>query len=1149
MTLYFARAQNVVINELVPANTILQDDFEVTSDWIELFNPTVDTLSLEGYRLSDTPEDSTAWTFGDVSLAPGSHLLVFASGRNIPANLSYETIIEQGDLWKYLIPDDNLAGDWRMPGFDDSNWETGPSGFGYGDGDDNTMLSFGTRSVYIRKSFSLDNIDQIASVLLHIDYDDAFIAYINGEEIARANIGAPGEETGFDAEPFTDHEAIMYSGEYPDFFDVSTAVDLLEEGENILAIQHYNISSSSSDLTVIPYLTLGRRDGSNQSLSPDIPVPENRIHADFKLSADGEEVYLFDPGGTLQDSTAFPSIPDNYSYGRLEDGAGDWVLFSSPTPEQINDGPYYTGINLDTIGFSHPSGIYEDSILLILTGSDSIRFTLDGSEPDAFSTLYTEPLVIEENTILKARIFDSNLLGNRFSNTYLIDAEHDLPVIDLNTRPEYLWDPEIGMYVLGNNYQNSFPFFGANFWEDWEYPFDLRYFDTDGSLVYETRCGAKIFGGWSRGLDQRSFSLFAREEYGDDAFHYKFFENRPYDKFESLVLRNSGNDWESSMMRDGVMTSLMEGSRVDYQAHRPVVVYLNGEYWGVYNLREKINEHFLASLHDVDPGDVDLLEDEGKLKHGSAQEYNELRDFIEGNSMVDPENFAWVTDRIDEIGFIQYQVAQIYYDNRDWPGNNIRYWKSGHRKWRWILFDTDFGLSIWDPQAYKSNTLTFATAANGPDWPNPPWSTLFLRRFLENESFRKKFVNYFADAMNSIFLPSFAIERVNDMADVINEEMYTHRPRWGQSVYHWQESVNDMRTFFDERPDFMRHYIKQYFGLPSVREINIQNVHAEQGIVRVNSLVIEEESWSGLYFQGNPVPITAFAKPGYHFSYWSGDINSTEPMIWVDPSSETHLIAHFETAEPPENPVVINEINYNSPEIPDPSDWIELYNPMETALDLSGWIFRDDNDEHAFIFPEETMVESKGYLVVCRNTSSFQNVFPEINNFIGDFDFGLSSEGDAVRIYDPTESLIDAVYFSQEEPWPAEANGNGPTLELISPERDNVLPSNWHAFKGNGTPGAQNHYIIGLPEKQNDIGIQLFPNPVTNQITVSVQGSHSNFTMIRIYDLQGRLLKSREMHGPVQKTRMNISDLPAGNLVFVVGLSSGEYQRTIILKK
>ena len=183
--------QNILINELVSSNNIYFDDFSNTPDWFELYNASSDVINLDGMKISDKDDFETAWSFAQISLLPGQYLLVFASGDDIKEKNNFQTIIKEGDEWKYKVPSADMGSSWRTLSYDDSSWSSGSSGFGYGDGDDNTVVSNGTRSIFLRKDIDIENPQMLTDLYLHVDYDDGFVAYINGFELSRANLGTP----------------------------------------------------------------------------------------------------------------------------------------------------------------------------------------------------------------------------------------------------------------------------------------------------------------------------------------------------------------------------------------------------------------------------------------------------------------------------------------------------------------------------------------------------------------------------------------------------------------------------------------------------------------------------------------------------------------------------------------------------------------------------------------------------------------------------------------------------------------------------------------------------------------------------------------------------------------------------------------------
>ncbi|MEM9260907.1 MAG: CotH kinase family protein, partial [Bacteroidota bacterium] len=455
---------------------------------------------------------------------------------------------------------------------------------------------------------------------------------------------------------------------------------------------------------------------------------------------------------------------------------------------------------------------------------------------------------------VRAKIFYPNYFPSpTFSRTYLVGIEHELPIVTLTTEPDNFFSVTDGIYALGNNASEDFPYFGANFWEDWERPLHFALYPQADSLGIAQNIGTKIFGGWSRGNDQKSLSLFARSSYGPGEFAYPFFSQRPFEEYQALVLRNSGNDWLHSMFRDAMHTSLMEGLDLEFQAYRPTVAYLNGTYWGIHNLREKVNEHFIASRFDVNPDEVNLLEFNGEIIQGDNSDYLDLIAYVQTNDLANPNAYQVVADQIDVDNFALYLSAQVYWNNTDWPGNNIKFWNAPGRKWRWIYFDTDFGSNVWSPFSHFENTLAFALEPNGPGWPNPPWSTLLTRRLVEQPIFRNKFVNQLADLMNSRYLPATVNGHIDTLTERLASEIPVHFERWEGDTGTWDEQVGRMRNFVNQRPSLMKNNILEEFNLPAYRSLELTIDHPSAGYVQLNTLTITADNWQGDYFQNVPI--------------------------------------------------------------------------------------------------------------------------------------------------------------------------------------------------------------------------------------------------------------------------------------------------------
>jgi hypothetical protein len=237
---------------------------------------------------------------------------------------------------------------------------------------------------------------------------------------------------------------------------------------------------------------------------------------------------------------------------------------------------------------------------------------------------------------------------------------------------------------------------------------------------------------------------------------------------------------------------------VDYQAYQPAVLYLNGQYWGIQNMREKIDADFIESNYGIKKEDIDLLEGNGSVIEGSNGTYNNYITQLQQMDRSTQQAFDYISSQIDVQEFINYTIAQVYFANTDWPGNNIKYWreKSPNGKFRWLLFDTDFGFGLYSGSSYPTHpTLDFATDPTKNEWPNPAWSTLHLRLLLQNPMFKDRFVQTFMTAIHTTFSPDRVNQYINTIQQQIAPEIVRHKQRWGGDLSGWNWEVNRLRSF------------------------------------------------------------------------------------------------------------------------------------------------------------------------------------------------------------------------------------------------------------------------------------------------------------------------------------------------------------------
>ncbi len=1116
--------QDIRFNELMPANaSVLSDKDGDFSDWFELHNASTEPLTLAGFGISDRKDSPFKWMAPDLTLQPGEFRIIHASGKDTSGYEGvWDAVVAKSDLWRFSSPASEPASTWTDPGFDDSSWQAGPTGLGYGDGDDATVIGT-TLSVYARIRFYVDDLTAIEHVIFHMDYDDGFVAYLNGTEVARANIGRPGTRPRYNqpADTFTEPRSVL--GLRPQRFIIENAGSLLRSGENILAVQVHNSSLGSSDLTCIPYLTVGLR---SPTARTRVPPPEiaadfsSETHTNFRLSAQGEALYLTDSTGQLVDSVRFGVVSPDVSIGRQPDGTGGWFFFDSPTPGEANLTPAYQDV-AEAPTFSHAGGRYSTPLSVSLSsppGGD-IYLTTDGSEPDAESFRYVGPIHITKTTVLRARTLGVGLLPSEIATqTFVFGEDTNLPVISIATDPALLWDNDIGIYAFPPDDQAacpSFPHFCANFWEDREIKVHLEVFEPNGTQALSVGAGLTIVGGWSRGFPQKSLGLFARGRYGTPAFNYGLFPGRPYTSYQSFLLRNSGNDWDDTMLRDGFIQELVARADVDRMEYRPSVVYLNGRYWGIHNIREKINEHYAAALGGVNADEVDIIaldtdQPPGvpEIVGGDSEHYEQLIGFVGSADMRTSMSLEVVESMIDVDSYIDYMITQIFVGNTDWPGNNVKLWRprTEDGKWRWILFDLDFGFGRWNPGDYVHNTLAFAAAPNGPEWPNPPWSTFLFRRLLENTEFRSAFANRYADFLNSYFETDVMLAALDSVQNLISDEIPDHVARWGGSYSGWLSSVSNMRVYARNRPSAAEAHLRSFFSLSGSEPVTISAT--EGGWVIVNRLHLRDFPWTGSYYPNVPISITAVPHRGYRFTGWTGSLESSDRTVAVNPNRPLTLAATFEVAAEVAYPVHINEIQYHASADMDSDDWVELANRGQESVDVSHWSLSDGGG-NAFAMAPGSAIAAGGYLVLARDTAAFSGVYPGVAPMSGGWVFGLSNGGEAVYLRDDAGFVVDSVTFGDLPPWPPEADGGGSTLELIDPVADNSLASSWRAsaVRG-GTPGAVNSVFTAIDDIDPlptvySLG-RPFPNPFSVFTSIPYAAPRAGRISLRVFDTLGR---------------------------------------------
>lgn len=1069
--IYTLNAQ-VLLNEIQITNlSTLSDEDGDFEDWFELYNAGNQTVNLSGYKASDNPENLGKWTFPAINLSPGQRKVIFASGKNRLGALAtidhFEVPVYPSNTWKYLVPTSEPNNAWRNVGFNDAAWNSGPGGFGFGDNDDGTTIPWPATSVFSRTTFTLSDPSAVQFMVLNADYDDAFVCYLNGVEIARANIGTPGTPPAFNAFASGQHEALGYQGQTVDDFFIPYSVfqPLLLQGQNVLAVQVHNVDANSSDLTGNMRLAIGVSTPVVQTtLAPgwmQYPMPET--HTNFGLTT-GETLILTDAAGNIIDSIQVPSMETDHVLRRNTDGNPAWCIGTNGTPETPNTGTCFNGYEAQPI-FSIQSGLYPGAVYVELSSPNpqaQIRVTFDGSIPTANSMLYTAPFSVGGTAVVSARAFSNTALPSPVKkNTYLInETDIGIPVISLSTDPSNLWDPITGIHVMGPNGNTSgYPFFNANFWQNWEREGYVEYFDANHQKQMEGPVGIKIHGGWSRAREQKSFRIQAKGKYGMETMDYPLIADKPHiTSYKGINLRNGGNDYDNYRFHDALMERAVNKTHADYMGYAPAVVFLNGEYWGFMEIRENLDQHYVSNNHDISDNDVTVISTNYlgfNVISGSDSSFYPMVNYITQNNPTAPNYLNNVRNYLDLENYVDYIITQTYWCNGDWSNgiqNNTKLWHDDRPggKWRFMLMDLDFGMGL----AGNSPNDDYITIAGDENH----YTDQIFAALKQNPEFRRYFINRYADLINTAFLFPNVNAKAQAMRSEILDIFNRHRIRWNTNSDALNGALNSRLNWAQQRVQGARNVIQNHFNLSGQVTLTLNVQPAGAGRIHISTIEPSENEypWTGVYFRGVPVKITAVENPGYTFVNWQSNAlipgGSTQRELELTFNGNLPITAIFE-GQAAENPLSVTELMFN-PDSQNPSgDWIEIRNNLEVPLNLSGWKIRDDNPLHEFKFPLNTLLQPNEYYVIASDVNEFQAAYPQVNNVMGPLNFSFSNRTDEVNMYRHNGTpYIQFSYSDSDQPDLRCSDGCGHSRGHLGTSTD-YSSSQWFLECEGGSPG------------------------------------------------------------------------------------------------
>ena len=520
----------------------------------------------------------------------------------------------------------------------------------------------------------------------------------------------------------------------------------------------------------------------------------------FNLSATGDQLYLT-KGNAVVDHVVIPELSGNDAWGRPK-GKSTFDLMAEPTPGAANSGAAKISAAPTA---DLPQGAYDDvsSITITFSGAGEIYYTTDCTTPSRSSKRYTKPITIKKTTVFRVVSYEPGASRSDIVDlTYLVNEGDSLSSVCLVTNPNNLWDYSSGIYVMGPGAGDTSPYHGANFWKNWEKSASIALFEEDGSVGFSEPCGVKIFGGFSRANGKKSFACMFRGKYGTSSLKYPLFGEDGLDVYQSFVLRAGGQDAYGTKFKDELLTSLAS----DYlglpvQQYRPVVLYLNGEYWGIYFIREKLTDQYVAGHFNVSADEVTLSDWTG----ADCSKYVALQTYARSNDLSVKKHYDYILSQINEGNYTDYVITQMWIQNTDL--GNVKFFRTNSLEWHWALYDTD--LSFRNP---SHNSVSY-NLVKKDIWSRDFKSRVLVVKLLKNSTYREQFIKRIAYQVNTVWNEDVVIERIDYFHDLLLPDMKKECARWGGSVSSWEKKVESLRDFARKRNDYFIKDVQDFFGL------------------------------------------------------------------------------------------------------------------------------------------------------------------------------------------------------------------------------------------------------------------------------------------------------------------------------------------------
>lgn len=725
------------------------------------------------------------------------------------------------------------------------------------------------------------------------------------------------------------------------------------------------------------------------------------MQIDDKLDCEGGTIIISDGTNIIAQQT-YPAAISRMSYARTTDGGDTWGTTGNPSPGKSNATSSFAESQLEAPVIDTDSKLFKSSfsVSVAIPEGCTLRYTTDGTAPTLSNgrTSTTGRFTVSTSTSYRFRLFKDGMLPSTvLTRTYIKDeGKYCFPIISIVADNNDLFASDNGIFSYSSNGRpgnGQSSNYNANM--DWDRPVNFEFITEDGKSVINQECDYSACGGWSRGWEPHSFKLKASKEYEmKNSFDYRFFSEKPFLKHKTLQIRNGGND-NNCRIKDAAVQGIVasSGLYVDHQAWQPVHVFYNGKHKAVLNMREPNNKHYAYANYGIDTDLMDQFEinpDSGYVQMEGTEEAF-LRVYDLSKTASTEASYKEICSLVDIDEFINYMAVELYIGSTDWPHNNLKGFRSTEDgKFHFVLFDLDFALNTDDTFNWLANhkTYTNENALHGYDWSlsksiegtrrtyELKFVTIFLN-LLNNDSFRKQFIDAFCLVAGSVFEPSRVKEIVNKMSTYLGTNGWVSPSGSANQIINGFNSSRQS-TMIDKMKAYSKMKLSKVSSVKARLSSNIEDAK-----ILVNGQEVPTGKFYGTLFY--PITVKAIAPAGYRFVGWkntSDAIKSTEAEYDLPAASSLPITAIWEKMTDEEmkasghdtHPVVINEISAsNTMYVNDyvkKDDWIELYNTTDYDIDLAGY-YLSDNESKPTKYKitsaggsASTTIPAHGYLVV-----------------------------------------------------------------------------------------------------------------------------------------------------------------------------------------